>query len=118
MLKKFVMSHCGLIYVQEKKSCFPFLSDDLLSEFSERRAHEGTKSDSSSYWDSFVHIDFMNYFGFYIAIRTRNWELRNACLKQFACLFHWFDKHNYLRMIPYHIADLQTFPTDVLYFFQ
>ena len=59
----------------------------------------------------------MNYFGFYIAIRTRNWELRNACLKQLACLFHSFDKHNYLRMIPYHIADLQTFPTDVLDFF-
>jgi hypothetical protein len=54
----------------------------LFSEFSERRAHEGTKSDSSSYWDSFVHIDFMNYFGFYIAIRTRIWELRNDGLRQ------------------------------------
>ena len=67
-----------------------------------------------SFWDSFVHIDFMNYFGFYIPIRTRNWKLRNACLKQLACLFHSFDKHNFLRMIPYHIADLQRYPTDVL----
>ena len=117
MLKKFVMSHCGLIYVQKRRAIFIFFSDDLLSEFNEWRAHEGIKSDTFSFWDSFVHIDFMNYFGFYIAIRTRNWELRNACLKQLACLFHSFDKHNYLRMIPYHIADLQTFPTDVLDFF-
>ena len=59
----------------------------------------------------------MAYLGFYIPVRSRNWELRNASLKKLVCLFHAFDKQNYLRMMPYHLADLQTFPSDVIYFF-
>ena len=86
------MSHCGLIYVLKKKSYFPFFSsDDFLSDFNEWRTQEGTKSNAVSFWDSFIHIDFMNYFGFYIAIRTSKWELRNACLKQLTYLFHSFN---------------------------
>ncbi|CAC5372949.1 unnamed protein product [Mytilus coruscus] len=102
----------------KKIEIFSAFSNDLLSEFRNWRYEQSSKSDTFSFWDSFIHTDFMNYLGFYVAIRTRNWELRNACLKQLACLFHAFDRHNYLRMIPYHLADLQNFPPDVLDFFQ
>ncbi|CAC5358619.1 unnamed protein product [Mytilus coruscus] len=101
----------------KKIEIFSAFSNDLLSEFRNWRYDQSSKSDTFSFWDSFIHTDFMNYLGFYVAIRTRNWELRNACLKQLACLFHAFDRHNYLRMIPYHLADLQNFPPDVLDFF-
>ena len=29
-------------------------------------------------------------------------------------MFHAFDKQNYLRMIPYHFVDIQTFSSDVI----
>ncbi|CAC5377131.1 unnamed protein product [Mytilus coruscus] len=90
---------------------------DMLADFNAWREQEILKSQTFSFWDSFVHEDFMNYLGLYFAIRTRDWDLRNACLKQLACLFHTFDKHNYLRMIPYHIADLKTYPPEVIQFF-
>ena len=60
----------------------------------------------------------MSYLGLYLGIRSRTWNLRNVFLKNLNCLFYAFDRHNYLRMIPYHIADLQTFPKPVLDHFQ
>ncbi|CAC5385726.1 unnamed protein product [Mytilus coruscus] len=60
----------------------------------------------------------MAYLGLYIGIRSRNWNLRNVSLKKLACLFYAYDRHNYLRMIPYHLADLQTFPQSVLDHFE
>ena len=60
----------------------------------------------------------MSYLGLYLGIRSRNWNLRNVSLKQLNCLFYAFDRHNYLRMIPYHLADLKTFPKPVLDHFQ
>lgn len=94
----------------KKDSIFSIFTDEMLEDFNTWREQEKLKSQTFSFWDSFVHEDFMNYLGLYFAIRTRDWDLRNACLKQLACLFHAFDKHNYLRMIPYHIADLKTYP--------
>ena len=89
----------------------------MLQRFDEWMSLETTKSNNFVFSDTFIHLDMMAYLGFYIAVRSRNWELRNASLKKVACLFHAFDKQNYLRMIPYHLADLQTFPSDVIDFF-
>jgi hypothetical protein len=101
----------------KKDEIFSIFTDALLQRFDEWRSLESTKSNTFAFWDTFIHLDMMAYLGFYIAIRSRNWELRNASLKKLACLFHAFDKQNYLRMIPYHLADLQTFPSDVIDFF-
>jgi hypothetical protein len=51
------------------------------------------------------------------SIRGRNWDLRNISLKKLVCLFHAFDRQNYQRLIPYHLADILTFPESVLQHF-
>ena len=101
----------------KREEVFSIFSEDMIHQFDQWRILECSKSNTFSFWDTFVHVDILHYLGFYYAIRTRNWNLRNACLKKLSVLFHAFDKHNYLRMIPYHLADLQTFPQEVLDFF-
>lgn len=61
--------------------------------FDEWRGLERSKSDTFTVYDTFIHRDMMTYVG-----------------------FHAFDKQNYLRMIPYHFVDLQTFSSDVIDF--
>ena len=101
----------------KKDEIFSIFTDAMLQRFDEWMSLETTKSNNFAFSDTFIHLDMMAYLGFYIAVRSRNWELRNASLKKLACLFHAFDKQNYLRMIPYHLADLQTFPSDGIDFF-
>jgi hypothetical protein len=73
--------------------------------------YDGKTKNTFAFSDTFIHLDMMAYLDFYIPVRSRNWELRNASLKKLVCLFHAFHKQNYLRMMPYHLADLQTFPS-------
>ena len=93
---------------------FSIFTDAMLQRFDEWRGLERTKSDTFTVYDTFIHRDMMAYVGFYIAVRSRNWKLSNASLKKLAWLFHAFDKQNYLRMIPYHFVDIQTFSSDVI----
>lgn len=97
--------------------CQCFITAAMLETFDEWKSQERSNSNTFVFCDTFIHLDMMAYLGFYIAVRSRNWELRTASLKKLACLFHAFDMQNYLRMIPYHFADLQTFPSDVIYMF-
>ncbi|CAC5406690.1 unnamed protein product [Mytilus coruscus] len=102
----------------QEKSKLERLLDGVCTNFNQWRFHNCTASATFQFWDTFVHTDFMAYLGLYIGIRSRNWNLRNVSLKKLACLFNAFDRHNYLRMIPYHLADLQTFPQSVLDHFE
>ncbi|CAC5413510.1 unnamed protein product [Mytilus coruscus] len=102
----------------QEKSKLETLLDGVCTYFNQWRFHNCTASATFQFWDAFVHTDFMVYLGLYIGIRSRNWNLRNVSLKKLACLFYAFDRHNYLRMIPYHLADLQTFPQSVLDHFE
>ena len=103
---------------KKKEEIFEVFSDSLLREFADWRQTEREKSDTFAFWDQFLHVDFMSYLAFYFAVRSRNWYLRNAALKKLSCLFHAFDRHNYLRMIPHHLADLLQFPKEVLQYFE
>jgi hypothetical protein len=44
--------------------------------------------------------------------------LKECGSKEVILPFHAFDRHNYLRMIPHHLADLLTFPKEVLNYFE
>ncbi|CAG2184537.1 unnamed protein product [Mytilus edulis] len=104
--------------VLEQKDRFSMMLQGVQVEFDEWRKLSSEKSETFRFWDTFIHVDFMAYLGLYLAIREQNWDLRNASLKNLACLFTAFDRHNYMRMIPYHFADLLTFPVDVIHHFK
>ncbi|CAC5406554.1 unnamed protein product [Mytilus coruscus] len=104
--------------VLEQKDRFSMMLQGVQVEFDEWRKQSSEQSETFRFWDNFIHVDFMAYLGLYVAIREQNWDLRNAALKNLACLFTAFDRHNYMRMIPYHFADLLTFPLDVIHHFK
>ena len=71
------------------------------------------KLETFRFWNRFVHEDCMSYIHLYIAIRSRNWNLRNAAVKNMAALFHACDRQNYAKMIPLHINMMQALPEHV-----
>ncbi|CAG2203638.1 unnamed protein product [Mytilus edulis] len=53
----------------QKIEIFSAFSNDLLSEFTNWRYDQSSKSDTFSFWDSFIHTDFLNYLGFYMFLQ-------------------------------------------------
>ena len=93
--------------ILDRKRSFENLLRDIKDDFNNWRKENCEVSETFRFWDTFIHTDFMLYLGLYLGIRSRNWNLRNVSLKKLNCLFYAFDRHNYLRMIPYHLADLK-----------
>ena len=82
-----------------------------LREFMNSRA---TNDSTWKFWVQFVVEDAYAYVGLYLAIRSGNWELRNACMKKMAPLFTSFDHFTYRKLIAQHVADLVSYPAVVL----
>ena len=72
------------------------------------------KQDTIRFWYQFFNIDIMAYFGLYLAIRYRNWQLRNGSIKLLAAVFTAFDRPIYQQLVPRHILDILTSPTALL----
>jgi hypothetical protein len=106
---------CTWENILDLKTQFEGTVQNFKDDFLAWREHSFNVSDTFKFWDTFIHVDFMSYLGLYLAIRSRDWDLRNASLKKLCCLFYAFDRHNYMRMIPYHLADLSTFPSQKRY---
>ena len=70
------------------------------------------------FWHNFVHVDCFAHIGFYLAIRSGNWNLRNYCLQLLAPVFHVIPSTFYYKLIPRHMADLKIFPTSIINHFQ
>lgn len=47
-------------------------------------------------------------------MRSGDWNLRIAAIKSMAALFSAFDRQNYQKLIPQHLADLLAIPKDFL----
>ena len=99
---------------ERRQEIFALITDDILNDYSLWRQEQSAKNQNFAFWDSFLHQDFMSYLGLFFAIRSRNWHLRNICLKKISCLLFAFDSPNYQRLIPYHLTDLLTFPKSVI----
>ncbi len=69
------------------------------------------------FWIQFVFQDAMAYVGLFLAIRSGDWHLRMASMKQMAPVFTAFDHPNYQKLISRHIADVLCMPTQVLTIF-
>ena len=70
----------------------------------------GELSHKVHFWYQFVTVDIMAYFGLFIAIRYRNWDLRNSSIKPLAPVFSAFDRPIYQSLIPRHIFDVLSLP--------
>ena len=80
---------------------------------------ELARTDSTwRFWVQFVFQDVAAYIGLFLAIRSGDWYLRTACIKQMAPVFTAFDHTNYQKLISRHLADLLIMPQSVLTMFQ
>ena len=66
------------------------------------------------FWAQFIFTDCFCYFSLYLAVRSSNWHLRLASLKQMAPMFAAFDREYYARILPHHLAEVQCYPSTVL----
>jgi len=66
------------------------------------------------FWTQFVFTDCFCYFGLYLAVRSSNWQLRVASLKQMAPMFTAFDREYYARILPHHLSEIQRYPPTIM----
>ena len=66
------------------------------------------------FWAQFVFQDAAAYVGLFLAIRSGDWYLRTACIKQMAPVFTAFDHANYQKLISRHLVDLLSMPQSIL----
>ena len=67
-----------------------------------------------SFWDNFLRRDVFAYLQLFLALRSGNWNWRQAAIKRMAALFHAFDHQNYGRWLPIHLSQLYALPDYVL----
>ena len=72
------------------------------------------KDETWRFWVQCVFQDLMAYIGLFLAIRSGDWSLRVASIKQMAATFTAFDHHNYTKLISQHLADLLCMPQSIL----
>ena len=54
------------------------------------------------------------YIGFYFAVRSENWELRNSSLRVLGVLFFAYSRDKYEVLVINSISDSMTYPKDIL----
>jgi len=93
--------------IYEKCAQFHVLLREYLNEVSKNNT-------TISFWCQFVLRDCFAYVSLWYAIRSGNWDLRIAAIKEMAALFVAFDRPNYTKLISHHLQTLKTIPDDIL----
>ena len=70
--------------------------------------------DNWSFWSDFIFKNGLAFISMYISIRSSQWDLRLASIKNMVAVFAAFDRPNYHRLLPQHIADLFLAPPSIL----
>jgi hypothetical protein len=102
------------------ESIIDSLSDVLLNAAQINAIFQSHINDKSKqnellkYWSRFVFDDCFAYVQLYLAIRSGNWNLRLSAIKQMAPLFFAFDQNVYMELIPHHLAELSTYPNEII----
>ena len=74
--------------------------------------------DTWKFWVHFLFQDALPYVRLFLAIRSGEWHLRTASLKQMAHLFTAFDHSTYQKVISQHLTDILTMPKSILTMFE
>ena len=91
------------------------LSDmSTFSDFSNFLSLRSEADDTWKLWSNFLFNDCFCYVSLFLAIRTSNWDLRMSSLKQMAPLFAAYDRPCYQRLLPRHIADVLSYPEEII----
>ena len=86
-------------------SDMPYISSSFEADFHQYCSQCASKMPTFKFWNLFVHRDMISYMGLYLAIRSRNFRLRNVCARLLdAPVFHALDRHVYLRIIPHSLT--------------
>ena len=81
--------------------------------------HIGSKQGPNwKFWLQFVQNDCFSYISLFCAIRSGNWNLRLAGIKNMAPIFSAFDRPTYRKVVPQHLADCLLLPPDILQCFE
>lgn len=81
-------------------------------------ANAALSNPTLKFWIQFLLIDCFAYITLYIGMRSHNWNLRMAALKLMGPLFTAFDRPKYSKLIPLHIKEMLTIPSEVLAYLQ
>ncbi|KAJ8047747.1 hypothetical protein HOLleu_06823 [Holothuria leucospilota] len=74
----------------------------------------GQADATSQFWIDFIHRDMFNYVGLFLAIRLRQFNLRNVAVRKLAPIFHALDRPTYLKLVPHHMAAMKQYPPKIL----
>ena len=87
---------------------------EIRQEFDEFCETMAQKHSTFKFWDQFLKKDCFCYLSLWLAIRSGNWDLRLAALKEMVSLFHAFDRYNYAQLIPLHLNMINGLPDYII----
>ena len=86
------------------------VSSELVQQILQTVSADNNDDQISKFWASI--LDHLNvYSGYYFAIGSGNFALRNACLPKLAELFFAYNHRNYQELVGQHIKDLNDMPS-------
>ena len=100
----------ALLQTEENRSFF-FL------EFKMFLQKMDTENQTWRFWIQFVFKDALAYVSLYCAIRSANWSLRVASIKEMAAVFTAFDHQTYQRVITQHLCNIVLMPQSIITMF-
>ena len=88
------------------------------NEFAEFRSDSCKEDETFKFWDSFIHQDCLYYIGLWMSTRCGDWELRMHCIKAMVPLFNITDRLNYAKLLPQHLAEISSYPEEIVEYFK
>ncbi|CAC5360384.1 unnamed protein product [Mytilus coruscus] len=76
------------------------------------------QNENWKFWHDFIHYHGFIYVSYFLSISSGNWHLMNYCLKHVAKTAQITDCKFYSRLLPFHIADLKSFPKSTIEHFE
>ncbi|PIK38632.1 hypothetical protein BSL78_24542 [Apostichopus japonicus] len=73
---------------------------------------------ATSRQNAFDSGDMSHYVTLFLAMRLRQFDLRNISVRNLTPIFHAMDRPTYLKLVPFHMAAMKQYPPDILQYFQ